>query len=254
MEDQKIEASFHYPLSTQHCIHNQVYSLATLCLWFPSRAALKLCFINSCTVVPTHSCSMNNSYSPTERREPKINTNTDRAAFGHRPCLFVFVFASFSLTPSFSVSYVRVCALVLRTVSLVVLVLLDIVYHCLHCDRTNLATKQKFLPVATWLQMNTVFLLFRPAVWLWDNHLSDCGRRAYSPAVRLRSDHLLHEAAPPPLQPSTPSPFPLPLLISQPFFLSFSAFFLLLSPSILFSGGGCHSSNKPHLWGVSSHW
>lgn len=110
-EDQRIEASF-YSLScihTHRCIHNQVYSPATLCLWFPSHAALKLCFINSCTVVPTHSCSMNNSFSRNERREPKINTNADRVAFGHRPCVFVFAFAFFSLTQSLSVSYVFVC-------------------------------------------------------------------------------------------------------------------------------------------------
>ena len=62
--------------------------------------------------------------------------------------------------------------------------------------------------------MNTVFPpVFRPAVWLRDNHLSDCGRRAYSPAVRLHSDHLLHKPSP-----HLPSAFPpLLLLISQPF-------------------------------------
>lgn len=117
-EDQRKEASF-YSLSCTHrrrCIHNQVYSLAALCLWFPSHAAPKLCFINSCTVVPTHSSSMNNSYSQTERQEPKINTNADRAAFGHRPCVFVFVFAALSLN-----SVLYVCALVLRIVYLVLL-------------------------------------------------------------------------------------------------------------------------------------
>lgn len=35
----------------------------------------------------------------------------------------------------------------------------------------------------------------RPAAWLRDNHLSDCGRHSYSPAVKLRSDHLLHKRA-----------------------------------------------------------
>lgn len=59
---------------------------------------------------------MNNSYSQTERQEPKINTNADRAAFGHRPCVLVFVFAALSLH-----SVLCVCALVLRIVYLVLL-------------------------------------------------------------------------------------------------------------------------------------
>lgn len=42
-------------IHTHGCVHNQVYSHAPL--WFPSRAALELCFITSCTVIPTHSRS-----------------------------------------------------------------------------------------------------------------------------------------------------------------------------------------------------
>lgn len=78
----------------------------------------------------------------------------------------------------------------------------------------SLFKNKSFLPVTARLQMNTVFPpVFRPAVWLRDNHLSDCGRRAYSPAVRLHSDHLLHKPSP-----HLPSAFPpLLLLISQPF-------------------------------------
>lgn len=93
-ENQRTRASF-YSLSRIHthcCIGNKVCSLATLCLWFPSHAALKLCFINSCIGVPAHSCFMNNSFRQAERREPNININTDKATFCHRPCVFVFFF------------------------------------------------------------------------------------------------------------------------------------------------------------------
>jgi len=70
--------------------------------------------------------------------------------------------------------------------------------------------------------MNTVFLRFCPAVWLRDNHLSDCGRHAYSPAVSLHSDHLLYKPA---LFFSLSLVLSLPLFISQRFFLSFALFF-----------------------------
>lgn len=99
--DQKTRASF-YSLSHLHthcCICNKVCSLATLCLWFPSHAALKLCFINSCIGVPAHSCFMNNSYCQAERSEPNININTDMATFCHRPCVFFFLSYFFLYSP-----------------------------------------------------------------------------------------------------------------------------------------------------------
>lgn len=148
IEAQRIEVSF-YSLScilTRCCIHNQVYSPATLCLWFPSRAALKLCFINSCTVVPTHSCAMNNSCSQTERREPKINTNANRAASWPQAlciCLCFCLFLPHSV--SFCRVYVCVCVLVLRTVSLtLVLRKPNVVYHYIQRDHISLKTNESF--------------------------------------------------------------------------------------------------------------
>ena len=102
-------------IHTQRRIRNQVYSPATLRPWFSSRAAPELCLINSsCTVVPTHSGSMNNSSGQTETRAHKMNTNADRAALGNRPRVFVFVFASFSVSFRLFLSYM--CLLELRTV------------------------------------------------------------------------------------------------------------------------------------------
>lgn len=151
IEAQRIEVSF-YSLScilTRCCIHNQVYSLATLCLWFPSRAALKLCFINSCTVVPTHSCSMNNSCSQTERREPKINTNANRASSWPQAlciCLCFCLFLPHSV--SFCRVFVCVCVLVLRTVSLTLMLRKPtVVYRCIQRDRTSLDINKSFSPL-----------------------------------------------------------------------------------------------------------
>lgn len=220
IEDQRIEASF-YSLScihTQRYIHNQVYSPAILCLWFPSRAALKLCFINSCTVVPTHSCSMNNSCSQTERREPKINTDADRAAFGHRPCLFIFVFASFSLTPCLMRAFV--CALVLRTVSLLLLRCVNLMLFTAVSIVTALLSLQNrsFSPSqfdCRWILSLSCFVLLSGCEITICLIVGD----AHTPqqlgcAQIICYTSLLSLFFPPSL----------PLLISQPFFLSLSAF------------------------------
>jgi len=122
IEDQRIEASF-YSLScihTQDCIHNQVYSPATLCLWFPSRAALKLCFINSCTMVPTHSCAMNNSYSQTEKKRAQNKYQRRQGGFWPQALCICLCFSLF-VPHSVSFCLICVCLLLLRTVSLVLL-------------------------------------------------------------------------------------------------------------------------------------
>lgn len=85
---------------------------------------------------------MNNSCSQTERQEPKINTNADRAAFGHRPCVFVFVFAALSLH---SVCLMCVCTCFKDSIlSTVVLHKTDVAYHYLHHDHAFLAPNKSF--------------------------------------------------------------------------------------------------------------
>lgn len=85
---------------------------------------------------------MNNSYSQTERQEPKTNTNADRAAFGHRPCVFVFVFAA--LSPHSVCLMCVLSILSLKQVHTVVLHKTDVAYHYLHHDHAFLAPNKSF--------------------------------------------------------------------------------------------------------------
>lgn len=106
---------------------------------------------------------MNNSYSQTERQEPKINTNADRAAFGHRPCVSVFVFAALSLH---SVCLICVCALVLMIVYLVLLCCIKLMLLTIISIMTtlfSLQTKLFFPPLLLDCRKNAVSLQFRPA-------------------------------------------------------------------------------------------
>lgn len=86
-KDQKIEVSLiHFAVS----IHMAVSIIRFIrMLHYGSPAVQPWSFVSSTAVLSfPHIPAMNNSYSQTERRRPKINTIADRAAFGHRAWLF----------------------------------------------------------------------------------------------------------------------------------------------------------------------
>lgn len=111
----------------------------------------------------------------------------------------------------------------------------------------TLLSHQKKLYIFFWplfaCRNTRIVLLFPPAVWLEDNHLSDCERQGYSPAVTLHSDNLLHKSTLS-FSPPTYSSF-----VSQSVCLScrFPLLHLVLWWRLPFI-------TQPHLWGVSTLW
>lgn len=93
-KDQKIEVSLiHFAVS----IHMAVSIIRfILMLHYGSPAVQPWSFVSSPAVLSfPHIPVLNNSCSQTERRQPKINTIADRAAFGHRAWLFDLYCLSF---------------------------------------------------------------------------------------------------------------------------------------------------------------
>lgn len=271
IEDQRIEASF-YSLScihTQRCIHNQVYSPAALCLWFPSHAAPKLCFINSCTIVPTHSCTMNNSYSQTEKERAQNKYQRWQGSFLATGPVYLSLFLPLLfLTPSPSVSYmcVCVCLLLLRTVSLPLLHCINL-FTIVSIMAIHLShSKQKFF----FFVCVFYFVFFFPTLsvfdcrWIlsfssfvllsgWEITICLIVGDARTPQQLGYTQIICYTSLPP--LPFFLFVFLLPLFISQLFLLSFTPL-LFLSPLplhwILSSGGGCHSSHS-HICEMSAH-
>lgn len=160
---------------------------------------------------------MNNSYSQTERREPKINTNADRAALATGP---VYLSLFLPLSPSFRRFLSRVCECAFVKDSppcTLVLRKPDVVYHCLHRDRTSLAPNKSSCPLlfdCRWILSFSCFVLLSG----WETTICLIVGDAHTPQQLGCSQIICYTSLP-------PLPFfSLSLFISQPFFLSFSPF------------------------------